>query len=141
MGVLSQRFNGVIKERMRDGLSVKLCTCAWQKCGRGALSCSQAQPAEPQKLWGCSTSGTSPPDQFQPDLSLHRGEEARGGKKTLSHTNTGLATGSHQSRHRTTATGTNLLRSPSFLLFICRRKKKGKQRKNFCRGLKLTEQN
>lgn len=31
---------------------------------------------EPQKVWGCSTSGTSPPDQFKPDLSGHGVEEA-----------------------------------------------------------------
>ena len=36
----------------------------------------QQDTAELQRVWGCSTSGTSPPDQFKPDLSEHRGEEA-----------------------------------------------------------------
>lgn len=29
-----------------------------------------------KKLWGCSTSGRSPPDQLKPNLSVHRREEA-----------------------------------------------------------------
>lgn len=87
-----------------------------------------------KKLWGCSTSGRSPPVQTQPI-----GAQRRGSRK-VSNTDTSLATGFHQSRGRTTVAGTNLLCSLSLpLLFLCEKKKK-KRKKKFCRGMKFTEQ-
>ena len=46
-------------------------------CPSGVAAVRREQKETTQnKLWGCATSGRSPPNQFKPDLSLQREKES-----------------------------------------------------------------
>ena len=92
-------------------------------CLSAAAAAVRREGTAKKKLWGCSTSGRSPPDRFS--LSLQR----RGSRKLLN-TDISLATGFHQSRGRTTVRGTNLHCSLSLpLLFLWKKRKEKENRK------------
>lgn len=114
-----------------------------QSCGCCVFSCSKRREgtAETVGMFNKQQKSTRPV-QTRPISAQRRGS------RKLSDTGISLATGFHQSQGRTTVTGTNLLSlfrslSASLVSLVSLKKREGnrrKKKKNFCRGMKFTEQ-